>query len=140
MLLASTADASIYMWLIPSGTLLHVLAGPHAGSVSMATFTPDGKKVVSCCEDGSVALWDPKTGVPVWSVGGRGGRDARWHEGGVMCVAVNLDGGIIATGGEDGSCKLIHAANGQVHCSPLCIVFLIRYLDCWIARRSWRID
>jgi len=112
ILLAATADASIWMWMLPSGTVLHVLAGPHTAPISALQFTPDGKKIVSSSEDGVVVVWDPKQGEPAvkWGVGGE---DARWHQGGVHALAVRPDSGLIATGGEDGACKLL-SMNGHI--------------------------
>ena len=34
---------------------------PHSGAVSAAAFSPDGRTLLTGCEDGMARLWDPKT-------------------------------------------------------------------------------
>jgi len=40
------------------------LAG-HSGMVKMAKFSPDGKLVVSGCDDGLIKIWNAETGAEV---------------------------------------------------------------------------
>ena len=51
----------------PSGRLLHVLSG-HGGGVNAVTFSPDGKRVVSAHEDGTVTIWNTRTGQEALSL------------------------------------------------------------------------
>lgn len=52
---------SVELWEVASGKLLRTLEG-HQGDVSSVEFSPDGKRLVSTSADGSVRIWDARTG------------------------------------------------------------------------------
>jgi WD40 repeat protein len=65
----------------------------------------DGKLVASGGGDGTVRLWETRTGVPVAVLEG--------HTGGVWGVALSADGRLAASGGYDGTVRLWEASTGM---------------------------
>lgn len=41
--------------------MTHYLSG-HAGAVGVLAFAPDGKVIATGADDGTIRLWDPRTG------------------------------------------------------------------------------
>jgi WD40 repeat protein/serine/threonine protein kinase len=66
----------------------------HDDAVLDACFSPDGRFIASCSEDGTARIWDAQTGQPV-------GQPIR-HEYYVNKVGFSPDGKYLATGGLDG--------------------------------------
>jgi WD40 repeat protein len=60
----------------------------HAGPVTGATFSPDGKRIVTSSEDGTAVIWDAVNGRKIVTLR---------HPGKVFDVAVNPDGNLVAT-------------------------------------------
>jgi WD40 repeat protein len=54
---ASGKDRSVRRWNSATGQLLFIYAGPNSPIRAIATF-PDGKTIVTGCEDGSVRMWN----------------------------------------------------------------------------------
>ncbi len=77
----------------------------HLGPVYGGAFSPDGKKAVSASADGTLRLWDTKTGKELRRLDGHSGR--------VWCVAFAPDGRRIASGGFDGSVRIWDLATGR---------------------------
>jgi len=77
----------------------------HLGPVYGGAFSPDGKKAVSAGADGSLRLWDTKTGKELRRLDGHSGR--------VWCVAFAPDGRRIASGGFDGSVRVWDLVSGR---------------------------
>lgn len=83
-----------------------VVNGGNTCSVTYATFSPDGHRIVTASDDKSVRLWDAKTGDVV--------RVIRGHEGGINHVAFSPDGRRIVTASDDESARLWDAETGDV--------------------------
>jgi WD40 repeat protein len=77
----------------------------HAGSVISATFSPDGKRVVTASMDFSARLWDGSTGAPLL----KPMRDDDW----VVTANFNPAGTRIVTASFDDSARLWDAATGK---------------------------
>jgi hypothetical protein len=77
----------------------------HFAPVYGGAFSPDGKKAVSASADGSLRLWDTKTGKEQRRFDGHSGR--------VWCVAFAPDGRRIASGGFDGSVRIWDLVTGR---------------------------
>ncbi|KAI8391766.1 quinon protein alcohol dehydrogenase-like superfamily [Radiomyces spectabilis] len=110
ILLAGATDSTIWMWAMPSGKFMNIFNG-HAGPVTAGRFTPDGKKIVSVCEDTSLIVWDPKSAAAEIRLSGE---DARFHLEPITTVAVNRDSTLAITGSMDGKARLINIIHGNI--------------------------
>ena len=67
-------------------------------------FSPDGKTILTGCQDKEARLWDAATGQFIGLLE---------HQGGVTAVAFSPDGKTILTGSLDGTVRLWDADPGQ---------------------------
>ena len=58
---AARSDTVANVWDVQTGKLLSTLKG-HTNSISLAQFSPDSRTVSTGSDDGTVRLWDPRTG------------------------------------------------------------------------------
>jgi WD40 repeat protein len=86
-----------------------VLAG-HVGEVYHAEFFPDGKTVASSGQDGTLRLWDSRSGQLKRAIQAHAS-EANW-------VAVSPDGEMLASAGDDGMVTLWDVAAGRRHRPP----------------------
>lgn len=82
-----------------------VLAGHHASVLSMS-FSRDGRRVVTACEDGEVRVWS----VPEWKLL----QTLSGHAGPVHWAEFSPDGKWIASVGEDKTLRVWSAENGRL--------------------------
>ncbi|GEM_PF-3100722 len=77
-----------------------------SGKVSSVAVSPDGKVLASGCQDGSVKLWDLKTGQVQ--------RILLGHALAVNCVTISADGKVVASGSGDKTVKLWNLQTGEL--------------------------
>ena len=107
---AAVVICAIAVLAISAGRVLaddvkpEVLKG-HDGAVVEAVLSPDGGRLVSRGEDGTVRLWDLRTNTELKCLGS--------HEGAILQIVFSHDGSKLFTGGEDGTVRLWNATTGD---------------------------
>ncbi|KAG2054599.1 WD40 repeat-like protein [Suillus hirtellus] len=71
----------------------------HTDFVQGVIHLPGGQRIITCSEDGSLRVWNLKSGKQI-------GEDWRGGEGGVCCIALSPDGKKMVSGSEDGAVRL----------------------------------
>jgi WD40 repeat protein len=84
----------------------HLPRFEHPASVSSASFSRDGKRLVTGAYDGIARVWDVGTRKTILSLAGHGRA--------VTSVAFSPDGGRIVTGDQQGALRIWDAARGQL--------------------------
>lgn len=120
LLAGSIADATVWMYHIPTSKCLQVFVGhecnSEGGGVTTGSFTPDGKFAVTAGMDGTLRIWAPRTGLckhvfklsPLSSDVSAGG--------GLTCLSMNggQDGQLAICGGEVGNAYVVHLQGKKV--------------------------
>ena len=102
-------DFTAWMWNGDDGALMQVFSG-HSERVSCGGFTPDGKQVVTGSYDGSLRVWQPRTGTCEHLFRGH-----PFHDGPLTCVAFHSSTpGLTITGSEDNTARLVSTTTGKV--------------------------
>lgn len=104
VLLAGTADGTVWMWQVPSGQC-KTLQGPNIGCCA-GRMLPDGKRAVAGYEDGSVRIWDLKGASVVHALTGA----PQAHAGPITCLTIGGD--LVVTAALD--VRLLHANSGRL--------------------------
>ena len=103
-LIGTTDHHEISSWNIASGTLIGVVCadckplGGHSKRVTSATFSPDGRQVLTASRDGTARVWDAATG--------RATGILNRHTGAVVDAIFSPDGTQILTVSRDHTAKL----------------------------------
>ncbi len=79
--------------------------GGHAGLVLAVAYAPDGAALATGGGDGTVRIWDTRTGQQQHQLTG--------HTDWVRSVAYAPDGGTLATAGRDGTVRIWDTRTGQ---------------------------
>jgi WD40 repeat protein len=94
----------VTVWDAQNGQETLALKG-HSGRVNSVAFSPDGKRLVSGSEDGTLKVWDAGSGQETLSL--------MAHTNGVYSVAFSPDGKRLVSGGWDKTVKVWDAWSGQ---------------------------
>jgi WD40 repeat protein len=90
---SSSEDRTIRAWDLSTGhALLSILHG-HTAPVNALALTPDGDRIVSAADDGTLRIFDAHSGEPCARPLCTSGR--------MFAVAVSRDGALVACSGED---------------------------------------
>ena len=108
VLLVSGGDGTIWMYLAATGAIMQVFIG-HSGAVSRGRFAgAGGRWVVSTgAEDGTLRVWDPRSGKNVCAFGNGNGEETKagefqFNSGGGGLFVLDCQEDLLAAGGEDG--------------------------------------
>lgn len=110
VLLAGSNDTTVWLWQLPSGNTMQVFAG-HSGPVQCGDFTPDGKRIVTACADGTLIYWDPRDPNPIFKLSAT---DARFDLDGITSLAINHSSTLAVVGGAAGGVRVISLSKGEV--------------------------
>jgi len=76
-----------------------------------ASIRTDNASLLGCAR-GSLILWEPRSGSPVWKLSAE---DARFGmEEGITCLAVNAAGTVAVVGGAKGEVRVLNLSKGEV--------------------------
>jgi WD40 repeat protein/serine/threonine protein kinase len=87
----------------------------HEGPVTAVVWSPDGARIASTSEDGTLRIWSASTGAALATLEG--------HEDDVLSVAWSPDGARLVSGSRDGTFRLWDAGSGET-------------IESWAASRS----
>ncbi|KAH9838489.1 ribosome biogenesis protein Sqt1 [Rhodofomes roseus] len=110
VLLAGSNDSTVWLWQLPSGNTMQVLAG-HTAPVQCGEFTPDGKRIVTADAEGTLIFWDPRSPTPIFKLTAA---DARFDMEGITSLAVNPASTLAVVGGTTGSVRVVSLSKGEV--------------------------
>src|SRR6185503_14327645 len=96
-----SADGTARVWNADGGPPILILRQP--GEVLDASFSPNGKRVVTAGDDGSARIWNTSSGRLLFALKG--------HEGPVDSALFSRDGSLVLTGGADGTARLWDASD-----------------------------
>ena len=78
---------------------------PHRDGIVCASFSRDGRRIITGGEDFRALVWDVRTGDPITS--------PMRHDHQVLAVAFSPDGLSVATAAADGTARVWHAVTGE---------------------------
>jgi WD40 repeat protein len=113
-------DGKIRIWDAKSGAPIGSSIGEHEldgdrhdlNGVFSVKFSPNGRTIASGGGDGTVRLWNTKSGAAL-------GLPLKGHQGGVLSLAYSPNGRTIASVGKDGTLRLWDAKSGAALSPPL---------------------
>jgi hypothetical protein len=105
LLASGSADKTIKLWEVASGSLVRTLSG-HTNYVKSVAFSPDGRLLASGSADKTIKLWEVASGSLVRTLSG--------HTDYVTSVAFSPDGWLLASGSHDHTIKLWEVASGSL--------------------------
>jgi WD40 repeat protein/DNA-binding SARP family transcriptional activator len=107
---AAGLGEKVFVWDLRTRSLVRTMR--HGQLIFAIRFSPDGKRIATGDDKGSVDFWDAATGRQV-------GRELRGQNGAVMSVTYSPDGTQVMTTSSDGKFRLIDVATGKLLGAPL---------------------
>jgi WD40 repeat protein len=104
LLTVSSEDASAKLWELESGRLVSVFSG-HFGGVSDASFSPDGRRVVTSSSDHTARVWEAETGRIIAELLG--------HENIILKAVFSPDGRQVVTASGDKTARVWDVESGN---------------------------
>jgi WD40 repeat protein len=101
-----------------------ILLKGHEDVVNSATFSPDGRRVVTASTDTTALIWDAATGMQIAAL--------RGHDDKVWSAAFSPDGRRIVTASQDGTARIWDAAIGAQ-------IAVLKHGD-WVLRAAFSAD
>uniref|UniRef100_UPI0035E3FF75 WD40 repeat domain-containing protein n=1 Tax=Thermogemmatispora sp. TaxID=1968838 RepID=UPI0035E3FF75 len=95
---------AIFLWQVSTGQLLLRLRD-HVGAPSALAWSPDGSLLASSSDDGSLSLWNPRSGQLLLRLS---------HPRSISSLAWSPDGSLLASSSNDGSLSLWNPHSGQL--------------------------
>jgi hypothetical protein len=102
-ILTASLDGTAHIWDSETGRV-SVGLHDHTGPVTAAAFTADWR-ITTVSLDGTAKLWDATTGKRL--------AELRFDPGEVRTAAVSSDGRLVASGGGDGTVRVLDVESGQ---------------------------
>jgi WD40 repeat protein/serine/threonine protein kinase len=106
--LGVNGSATPQLWDLASGKVGEPFAGKHGEAICTTAFSPNGKILASAAKDGTIKLWDAKTGTELRSLA------AHAANGKFIGLAFQPDGKLLASVGSDGTVKAWDVSSGQL--------------------------
>jgi WD40 repeat protein len=121
---SKVAEYEVFVWNAANGNLLLKLIG-HSDTIQSVSWTPDGQKLLTASQDGTVRAWGASTGRDLGTILSTIlTRDTLNRP---VRVAISPDGGRIAAGYHKGMVRVWNSADGK----PLCdLSGHVRWLEC----------
>jgi len=89
---------------------MQVFAG-HEGPVHTGCFTPDGKRIVTADNAGTLIVWDPRSPTPSFKIS----PSAHFpFESGIISLGVNPASTLAVVGGSEGAVRIVNLVKGEV--------------------------
>jgi hypothetical protein len=108
VLLAGSADKTVWMWLAATGKFMQVFVG-HEAAVTCGAFSGDGKAVLTGSADSTARVWNPKDGVCMHVFKGHG-----FYVGAISAIVAHHERPLLLTAGQDGLACLANYRTGKV--------------------------
>ncbi len=112
VLFVSTSDGQFFMFKISTNEIKVMYSGDDT-SLSCFMILRDGKRAVCCYNNGTIRFWDLKSSQVTHSI-------AKAHEADIICMDMNLEGNLVATGGTDMKINLINTNSEKLISSLKC--------------------
>jgi serine/threonine protein kinase/WD40 repeat protein len=105
LLLSASDDESARLWDVETGECLTVYRGSQAGAVTAAFMTPDGRRVITCCMDSVVRVFDRRSAAELLAL--------EEHQYGVLDMVLSTDGRRLFSSGQDSRLRAWFALPGN---------------------------
>jgi WD40 repeat protein len=107
LIVAAPYRRVVQCWDINRGALIRTLEG-HKQHINSAIFSPDGKRILSCGDDGLIIVWDAESGKKLTQLS-----ESRES---ISSLAISPDGRVLATGGKEGTITIWNLKTSKQLC------------------------